>query len=1077
MPLFGKSKTPKQSGASGTKNTLNTPSDHRNEGNTKKKENTSSSSSDESETEEYDTATYENLYQEDMDRFLHALHSTELSVIKKFWKKVNPDIRKALLKSDVDMLSISEEERLKEASRDLDYLSDVENIVDAEIHVLTTSNLDAGEQYNAIGDRLDLADKKLQKLEEKKQLKTAQRLLEKDPLNPKTAKKVKNVLNANECHGDTEMRDVVREIIQEELRDIKALLCKPEANKQPSKPSEDLISFDSPCPGNPGSSPDSSSSSSSSSSDTEKRSSNKKKDKEKRKRKKRREKKKKEKERADSGDSVMSQTSSVFERDPIRFLIFKLSKCYKLGLKILNEHKTEAKVLEMSERQLSDNIKYFYDTSSKLPNPSPQNEELITSLITDIEDLQFKTVLEIDKINKTLENRKYGPKQSYPQFNSDPLGFHTFQHQMDILLQYLTDEEKVINYKKNLVGPKKEELLSYLSNITDYDTLKKAMQNKFGDVNQLLPSQIEILRNLPKTPHDEAKENENISKIIAFIRWIQAHDRMDVFNDAMIIDAATKLRSYNQERWKWDLQNSNGSKLQNFMTFIETIQSHNFGKLTYDNQQGNKHSRSKETTPIGTGVKAAGVKPPKTGPTCGICSGGHWTNKCNSLTHINSPSEMKNFLLSKNICLYCVVPNTIDHKKECTSMYPHKRTNIPISKLCQCSSGLSKTICPCRRAYGSRPATARVPMPGTSSALAAAPPPFPPPAPAPIPVPSTAPFPAVVPPTTASRSANNISVTALRCYKIMVNNTVLGSSQCTTQLIDMVNKNGQTAKVMVLWDGGSDNTLISNTLKDFFLDSEPVQYQLQQCTNTTIVNGDRVGFCLLHNNKPLYLQALSTTLDDQYVDTKMVSVPEQWQKDFQMAPTHFTPAGCHKLIIGRDLNEIQPVEIGRLGKLSLYRSCINDQLIISGSNITSSLSGVIKVNRAGIGFKPKLWDSIDEFKNEYNDKTTTKASNESKSEHVSEHIKAHKANIGSDDAPCGQDIAVLSKACPDCRDHDCSKCKEQIMKSPQTIFEEEGWTIENIGVIGTHLWTYPQPILGKHGKVIGIKEIYFTSLS
>ena len=68
----------------------------------------------------------------------------------------------------------------------------------------------------------------------------------------------------------------------------------------------------------------------------------------------------------------------------------------------------------------------------------------------------------------------------------------------------------------------------------------------------------------------------------------------------------------------------------------------------------------------------------------------------------------------------------------------------------------------------------------------------------------------------------------------MINNTVLGSSQCTTQLIDMVNKYGQTAKVMVLWDGGSDNTLISNTLKDFFLDSEPVQYQLQQCTRTAI---------------------------------------------------------------------------------------------------------------------------------------------------------------------------------------------------------------------------------------------------
>ena len=172
---------------------------------------------------------------------------------------------------------------------------------------------------------------------------------------------------------------------------------------------------------------------------------------------------------------------------------------------------------------------------------------------------------------------------------------------MDKCLKFLTDEEKVINYKKNLIGPKREELLQHLINVTDYETLKKAMHNKFGDVNQLLPSQIDILRNLPRTPHDEAKENENISKIIAFIRWIKAHGREDVFNEAMIIDAITKLRSYNQERWKWDVQSKNGSKLQNFIVFIETIQGHNFSKLTYD--QGSKNNKGKET-PVGTGARS-----------------------------------------------------------------------------------------------------------------------------------------------------------------------------------------------------------------------------------------------------------------------------------------------------------------------------------------------------------------------------------------------------------------------------------------------------------------------------------------
>ena len=81
-------------------------------------------SSNSAESTDYDTAAYENVELNDMQQLLNAINMADIKTVKQFWKQVKPDLRKELIKSDIDRLSEDEETKRQNAAKLQEHLSD-----------------------------------------------------------------------------------------------------------------------------------------------------------------------------------------------------------------------------------------------------------------------------------------------------------------------------------------------------------------------------------------------------------------------------------------------------------------------------------------------------------------------------------------------------------------------------------------------------------------------------------------------------------------------------------------------------------------------------------------------------------------------------------------------------------------------------------------------------------------------------------------------------------------------------------------------------------------------------------------
>ena len=102
-------------------------------------------------------------------------------------------------------------------------------------------------------------------------------------------------------------------------------------------------------------------------------------------------------------------------------------------------------------------------------------------------------------------------KLEYPKFDGSPLSFVAFQSQVEKLLDNLDEDEKVTQYKSCIVGPQKQEILKYIDNIQSYSVLKETMFRKYGDVNSLLPGELQKIYNLTDNPQTLKDTNSNIN--------------------------------------------------------------------------------------------------------------------------------------------------------------------------------------------------------------------------------------------------------------------------------------------------------------------------------------------------------------------------------------------------------------------------------------------------------------------------------------------------------------------------------------------------------------------------------------
>ena len=160
----------------------------------------------------------------------------------------------------------------------------------------------------------------------------------------------------------------------------------------------------------------------------------------------------------------------------------------------LSEYKDNQVMLEEARKQLQFAINYYEDKAPTMDSISPSDMEVITDFVQDLHKNVMTINILLGNIKKSQEERRNKGRSKGPLFDGDAADYLTFEQDMDNYLQYDNDTDKMNNYRSGLVGPMKDEMKGLITNCSTYEEMKKAMYNRFGNFEVLLPAETTRLK-------------------------------------------------------------------------------------------------------------------------------------------------------------------------------------------------------------------------------------------------------------------------------------------------------------------------------------------------------------------------------------------------------------------------------------------------------------------------------------------------------------------------------------------------------------------------------------------------------
>ena len=625
-------------------------------------------------SEEGGEETMVNLKSDDINFLFSQLSMEEKarmigSDFPKLFSQLNPDDKKKLLKrdKDTDALILSEEpddilSRENNLKLRLDEVTEQKDIIKKQIKRARRNSGELKERMDLMDENRDLGAFQIAKLEQHLELVKKEEDLLKEGLVLEGQRRMN--MQGPKIFSDKKTDSALQFLISERVRnEMKPLVG--EINKVTNMLSEmrhgnrsnsskkgqsqkvnittndgavgDLVNSDgimksivNPDPDDGDSSDSSSDSSSSSSSGDDSEERRRKRRKRRRRRRRRRERKKNESDSDDSIGTFRTGTSSLFMNDPVKLIIFNLKDAIREAKETLTKHPEEEKLLENACSELKNVLKDVRHDVKKVKRIGPHDEDRINNLHDEAKKILKSILVELNVIMKKKDTKKMF-KLEYPKFDGSPLSFVAFQNQIDKLLVNLDNGEKVTQYKNCIVGPQKTEIFKYIDHIEDYNTLKETMIRKYGDVNSLLPGELQKIHNLPDNPQSLKEENSNISSILNLMKWLEYHNQTSAFGGNLIITCGRKLRTYNKERY-YELKIMS---FEAFKAFIQSIEERNFRELPMENKTVPKNhdgdKGNKVQSRFGSGRSGDNHKTPPSHVSkfnCHSCNGSHKLSEC-----------------------------------------------------------------------------------------------------------------------------------------------------------------------------------------------------------------------------------------------------------------------------------------------------------------------------------------------------------------------------------------------------------------------------------------------------------------
>ncbi len=253
----------------------------------------------------------------------------------------------------------------------------------------------------------------------------------------------------------------------------------------------------------------------------------------------------------------------------------------------------------------------------------------------------------------------------------------------------------------------------------------------------------------------------------------------------------------------------------------------------------------------------------------------------------------------------------------CSDTYFHRKLQKNMQRGCRCGSKINAGVCPCdkqRPRGGAGGGAHQNPQPRhPGQGPGAQPPSGPGPAPA-----------------TVTRSAR----VGFPSNFIRMNNTIVSFSLTICQEMYLVAPNGYKELYTVVFDNGSENSQISETLKMYSHGDTPATF----CVKTIGHSYQRdSGFGKFQLQSPYYpernwmIDCLYNNLNAVELTSRCVNIPQQWQSEYHIPPSVASPGGRGVIIIGSDLlAQCHPHIIDTAGSLVLLQSKLDNQYILGG---------------------------------------------------------------------------------------------------------------------------------------------------
>ena len=145
----------------------------------------------------------------------------------------------------------------------------------------------------------------------------------------------------------------------------------------------------------------------------------------------------------------------------------------------IREHGEEREYLKMIAKELEDDMS-SHKSNMRRMRITLSEEEMLENVYNDARDTKHELYQLISRLTKISDARRSGPRLEFPKFSADALSFRSFQDSFDALTEHLDNNTKVVQYRAAMTGPKKEELLQLLKNMSKYEKLNFIFKLIFG---------------------------------------------------------------------------------------------------------------------------------------------------------------------------------------------------------------------------------------------------------------------------------------------------------------------------------------------------------------------------------------------------------------------------------------------------------------------------------------------------------------------------------------------------------------------------------------------------------------------